>query len=131
MRSRPERALLPLALCALLTACAEADRAQDFASLPSPGGGHLLTATVVEPWFPQGPWQVVIYVQSGADAPRLEVARAKLAYDGVPFTRHNIGMRWTAERTALVCLRAADRPDKSVFVDVRGATPTGELRDGC
>lgn len=132
-RRAPERSrsLALVALVAMLTACDEAGRSRDFDSVASPGGEYVLTATVVEPWFPQGPWQVAIFVQAGATAPRIEVARTELAYDGVPFTRHNIGMRWVGERTAIVCLRATDRPDRSVRVDARGATPSGELRDGC
>jgi hypothetical protein len=127
----PERAACWLALCGVLTACSEQDRATDFASLAAPGGGSVLITTVVEPWFPQGPHQVVVYVQSGATAPRIEVARTELAYDGVPFTARNIGMRWTSDAEALVCLRATDRPDRSVYVDARQQPPTAELRDGC
>lgn len=126
-----ERAARWLALCVVLTACSEQDRASDFASLTAPGGGSVLITTVVEPWFPQGPHQVVVYVQTGADAPRVEVARTELAHDGVPFTARNIGMRWISDEGALVCLRATDRPDRSVYVDARRQPPTGELRDGC
>lgn len=124
------RVLLMLALAAV-GACSEADRAQDFASLAGPGGA-VLTTTVVEPWFPQGPHQVVVYIQAAADAPRVEVARAKLAYDGVPFTKGNINMSWTGARSAVVCLRATDRPDRSVHVSLgEGGAPSADLRDGC
>jgi len=132
---RPERARLPrllfVALAGLVAACDEAGRATDFASLTAPGGRYVLTTTVIAPWFPQGPHQVVVYVQLDAQAPRVELARASLAYDGVPFTRHNIGMRWTSDDEALVCLRATDRPDRSVHVNMRRQPPSGELHDGC
>ncbi len=115
----------------LVAACSEQDRAGDFASLTAPGGQAVLTTTVVEPWFPQGPHQVVVYVQHDASAARIEVARTELAYDGVPFTNRNIGMRWISGTEALVCLRATDRPDRSVYVNARQQPPTGELRNGC
>lgn len=132
---RPERALLRrallLALVGLGAACGEAGRAKDFASLTAPGGRYVLTTTVVEPWFPQGPHKVVVYVQIDAQSPRIELVRTTLAYDGVAFSRHNIGMRWTSEEEALVCLRATDRPDRSVHVNMRQQPPSGELHDGC
>jgi hypothetical protein len=108
----------------LAAACSEAGRATDFASLTAPGGQYVLTTTVIAPWFPQGPHKVVVYVQLDAQSPRIELARTSLAYDGVPFSRHNIGMRWTSEDEALVCLRATDRPDKSVHVNMRQQPPS-------
>jgi len=132
---RPERALSSRALLVMLAglgvACSEAERATDFASLTAPGGRYVLTTAVIAPWFPQGPHQVVVYVQLEAQSPRIELARTSLAYDGVPFTRHNIGMRWTSDDEALVCLRATDRPDKSIHVNMRRQPPSGELQDGC
>ena len=123
--------LLGCATLVFVCACSEQNRATDFESLIAPGGDAVLTTTVVAPWFPQGPHQVVIYIQPNATAPRIEVARTELAYDGVPFTQRNIGMRWIGATDALVCLRATDRPDRSVHVNVRHQPPTGELRDGC
>lgn len=135
MRGRPER-WLAARVCAWalsvagVSGCSEADRAHDFGSLTGPGGA-VLTTTVVEPWFPQGPHQVVVYVQTQAESPRVEVARTTLAYDGVPFTRSNINMSWTGAHEAIVCLRATDRPDRSVRVSVHHESPRGELHDGC
>jgi len=120
-----------VALVVLAAACSEADRATDFASQTAPGGRYVLTTTVIAPWFPQGPHQVVVYVRLDAQSPRIELARTSLANDGVPFSRHNIGMRWTSDEEALVCLRATDRPDKSVHVNLRQRPPSGELQDGC
>ena len=124
------RTLVIGAAALTLAACGETRRAHDFDSVDSPGGA-VLTVTVVEPWFPQGPHQVVIYVQPEREAPRVEVARTTLAYDGVPFTHANINMTWIGADQAIVCLRATDRPDKSVHVDAHRRPPTGELRDGC
>ena len=124
------RALLAV-LAGMLMACSEADRATDFESLTAPRGDYVLTTTVIEPWFPHGPHQVVVSVQLDAKSPRVELARTSLAYDGVPFTRQNIGMRWTSDEEALVCLRATDRPDRSVHVNMRQQPPSGALRDGC
>lgn len=135
MRGRPERRHAARVFACTLTAvvlsgCSEADRAHDFGSLTGPGGA-VLTTTVVEPWFPQGPHQVVVYVQTQPESPRVEVARTTLAYDGVPFTRSNINMSWTGANEAIVCLRATDRPDRSVRVSVHHESPRGELHDGC
>lgn len=113
-----------------LVGCAEQDRESLFAELPAPAGHYTLIATVVEPWFPQGPHQVLIYVAREQSA-KVEVARSALAYDGVPFTERNIGMRWVSDDEALVCLRATDRPDRSIHVNVRHDPPQGALRDGC
>src|SRR5512137_368526 len=93
----PTHLALFAVLAVLLTACSEADRATDFASLTAPRGDYVLTATVIAPWFPEGPHQVVVSVQLDAKSPRIELARTSLAYDGVPFTRQNIGMRWTSD----------------------------------
>ncbi len=124
------RLSLLLAL-SLLVACGEADRESVFETLRSPRGDYVLIATVIEPWFPQGPHRVAIYVERGEGGERVRVAKAALAYDGVPFTKKNIGMRWIGAQEALVCLRATDRPDQGVRVTVHRDTPKGELRPGC
>ena len=131
VKNSSARVALAAALLVLLPGCAEQDRESVFKVLKAPHADTLLTATVIEPWFPQGPHQVVIYVQGDAAAPRIEVARTELAFDGVPFTDKNIGMRWVSGSEALICLRATDRPDKSVYVNVKDGTPRGELRQGC
>lgn len=128
-RAERGRASVLLGCAVLLAACSEAERAHDFRQLAGPDGS-VVTTTVVEPWFPQGPHQVVVYVQPTPAAPRVEVARTTLAYDGVPFTEANINMSFTGQHAAIVCLRATDRPDRSVVVDTR-QPPQGALRDGC
>lgn len=123
---------LGVALAAALgVGCSEAARETEFARVSAPKGEWQIITTVIEPWAPQGPHFVVVYAQLGAQGERLRVGRAELAYDGIPFSRHNINLRWTSDTEALVCLRASDRPDQSVHVNIRSAVATGVLRKGC
>lgn len=117
---------------ALLAACAEADRSQIFDTVTSPHGDYILNAIVIEPWIPQGPYFVALDLTSTKNATPQRLIKTELAYDGVPFTRKNIGVRWTADYTALVCLRASDRPDQGVQITVHGdGTAVAQLRTGC
>ena len=124
------RKALLLTAC-LLAACDQAGREQDFEALGSPRGDLILTTTVIAPWLPLGQHRVVVYLQVGREAARQRLASTELAYDGVPFTRQNIAMRWVADDEALVCLRASDRPDKSFHVKVEGEQATARLAPGC
>ncbi len=115
-----------------LAACSEASRTTLFESLDSPAGDASLQAFVIEPWFPQGPHHVLLLLQDSKRDRTHQLARAELAYDGVPFTKLNINLRWTSERSALACLRATDRPDQGFQIsldDARNAKVT--LRKGC
>jgi hypothetical protein len=119
-------------LLLVIVGCSETDRTQTFDTVLSPHGEFALIADVIDPWFPQGPHYVAIAVRMAPDAPPRRLVKTELAYDGVPFTRTNIGIRWTSDRTALVCLRATDRPDKGVLVTIEAdGTPRAELRQGC
>lgn len=127
-------AVLPFAAASLalvFAACAEADREHEFESLNSPRNDFQLIATVIEPWFPQGPHQVAVYVRIVQTGLSQQVAKTELAYDGIPFTKNNIAIRWISDEAALVCLRATDRPDKGVRVTVHQGQPKAELRAGC
>ena len=111
--------------------CTEASRTQQFDVVISPHREYTLIAAVIEPWFPQGPYYVSLSLQQGNAAPQLLV-KTELAYDGVPFTKTNIGVRWTGDREAFACLRATDRPDKAVQIIVEGDhTVRTTLRTGC
>ena len=124
------RKALLLSAC-LLVACDQAGREQDFEALGSPRGDLILITTVIAPWLPLGQHRVAVYLQVGREAARQRLASTELAYDGVPFTRQNIAMRWVADDEALVCLRASDRPDKSFHVKVEGEQATARLAPGC
>ena len=125
------RSVLLAASAALLVACGNAGREQDFEALGSPRGDLVLVTTVIAPRLPFGPHRVAIYLQVGRDAVRQRLGSAELAYEGVPYTRQNIAMRWVADDEALVCLRASDRPDRSFHVKVEGEQATAKLAPGC
>ena len=116
----------------LLVACSEADRAKVFDTAQSPHGDYTLTATVIEPWYPQGPYYVALDLIRAKNAVSERLLKTTLAYDGVPFTKKNIGIRWTGDHAALACLRATDRPDKGIQITVHeDATVSTQLRVGC
>ncbi|MGD9601388.1 MAG: hypothetical protein AB7O21_09340 [Gammaproteobacteria bacterium] len=120
------------AICLACAGCAESERSTVFESLASPSGDFVLTATVIAPWFPQGPHQVALDLTAARTGERQPLLKSELAYDGVPFTRRNIAMRWTSERAAFVCLSATDRPDKGIQITVPPAGAARvEVRTGC
>lgn len=121
-----------LLILGLLAGCSEAGRTTEFGAADSPSGEHRLIALIVEPWFPQGPHEVVLVLERVPGGAREELLRTELAYDGVPFTERNIGLRWTSPQTAVVCLSATDRPDKGVRIAVPpGGAATAVLKEGC
>lgn len=89
-----------------------------FSDTPTADGRYVLHVGVAESRMPQGPRHVRVYLRErgAADAPPL--LDTTLANDGVPFTRANIAVRWIASRTALLCLRASDRPDRGWRIEV-------------
>lgn len=116
----------------LLIGCSEAGRTTEFDVAEAPSGQHRLIALIIEPWFPQGPHEVVLVLESPPGGARQELLRTELAYDGVPFTRRNIALRWTSAQTAVVCLSATDRPDKGVRITVAETGPgVATLKEGC
>ncbi len=132
MRQRHSRLCLLLLFALGLAGCSEAGRTHEFDVAESPSGQHRLIALVIEPWFPQGPHEVVLVLENLPAGDRQELLRTVLAYDGVPFTRRNIGLRWTSPRSAVVCLSATDRPDKGVRITVPETGPVlATLKEGC
>lgn len=122
------RAAVVVACGIVLSACGGTE--SEFASVESPDGRHVLVVTVTEPALPHARHIVTTYIEVPGVADRQKVAETPLANDGVPFTAHNIGLRWTSATTALVCLRPTDRADRGIRVDVSG-TPGAEIKPGC
>ncbi|MSR15703.1 MAG: hypothetical protein EXR86_14350 [Gammaproteobacteria bacterium] len=118
------RAQLLATLALMLAGCAESNRTIVFDTVAAPRGDYTLVALVITPWFPQGPHQVALDLIQTADGGTERLIKTSLAYDGVPFTKQNIGLRWTADHSALVCLRATDRPDQGVQITVETGQPT-------
>lgn len=126
------RVAIVVAGACLLAGCGEASRTTLFDSAAAPGGAHTLQAYVIEPWFPQGPHIVRLELARREGGPATRLLDTPLAWDGVPFTKKNIGLRWTGPRTALVCLSATDRPDQGVQITLEAdGSAHAVLRDGC
>ena len=125
------KALAWAAITLLLAACSRTGRELDFDSAGSPRGDLILVTTVTPPRLPFGPHRVTVYLQVGRDAVRQRLGSAELAYEGIPYTRQNIAMRWVGDAEALVCLRVSDRPDRSFHVKVEGEQATAKLAPGC
>lgn len=122
-----------LLIAALLIGCSsEAERTAEFDHADSPQGTHRLLALIIEPRFPQGPHEVALEVEDLSSHTRRRLLQTELAWDGVPFTRRNIALRWTTPRSAVMCLSATDRPDKAVRVTVgEDGEVRAEMREGC
>ncbi len=123
------RASSVVGLLLLLFACSEASREEVFTRLRSPDKKHTLLVTVIAPAFPLSPHKVVVYLEPQDAAQAQRLSTTTLANDGVPFTTKNIGARWISADQALVCLRAADRPDRGVRVTV--SPPRATVVQGC
>ena len=125
--------LAVVALLGLISAgCSESDRTTVFETAVSPHGDHTLITYVIEPWFPHGPYLIALELQHKKSDVREQLVKTALAYDGVPFTKKNISMRWTGERSAFMCLSATDRQDKGVQITIlQSGTARVELRKGC
>lgn len=135
-RARHVARVLPcaavLAGAALVAGCGDAARTTLFDSAAAPDGAHTLNAYVIEPWFPQGPHRVRLTLESREGGDPIPLLETPLAWDGVPFTKRNIGLRWTGPRTALVCLSATDRPDQGVQITIDAdGSARAVLRQGC
>ena len=116
----------------ITTGCSEASRTSVFETALSPHGDYTLTAYVIEPWFPHGPHHIALELHDQKADTREQLLKTELAYDGVPFTKRNIGLRWTGERSAFMCLSATDRPDKGVQITLpRTGASRVVLRKGC
>lgn len=130
-RSKWTACALPV-LLSLCIGCSEAARTTVFESATSPHGEYTLTTSVVAPWFPHGPHFVSLELLKNQSGAREQLLKTELAYDGVPFTKRNINLRWTGERSAFLCLSATDRPDKGVQITLlRSGAARAELRTGC
>jgi len=116
----------------LLAACSEAERTTLFEAQPSPRGDYTLEIYVIEPWLRHGPHRIAIELLQPESGGRQRLVDTTLAYDGVPFTKRNIGVRWTGERAAFVCLSATDRPDQGIQITLSPGVPARiETRRGC
>lgn len=119
-------------LLGLCTGCSEAARTTVFENTASPHGDYTLTTYVVAPWFPHGPHFVVLELRTKDATVREQLLKTELAYDGVPFTKKNISLRWTGERSAFLCLSATDRQDKGAQITLlQSGTARVVLRKGC
>ena len=114
-------------IVALAVACSQVE--YEFDRKRSPLGEADLIVTVTEPFMPHGKHTITVYVAQ-VDEPAQMLLETKMENDGVPFTKKNIGLRWTSPTQALVCLRPTDLADSAIVVQL-GSPPTAELRDGC
>jgi hypothetical protein len=116
----------------LLVGCSETARTTLFDAAVAPDGAHTLSAYVIEPWFPQGPHVVRLAIAGPTGEAPTTLLDTPLAWDGVPFTKRNISLRWTGPHTALVCLSATDRPDRGVRIMIEAdGSARAVLRQGC
>ena len=121
------RWLFGLFFLVCVTSCAQTGT--EFDRKRSPRGEADLIVNVSEPFLPHGKHKIIVYlaVQGGAPSKLLETS---MENDGVPFTKKNIGLRWTSPKQALVCLRPTDLADEAVVVTLADP-PRAELRPGC
>ena len=119
--------LLVLTLVCCMHGCAQTEN--EFDRKRSPHGEADLIVTVAEPFLPHGKFKIFIYIALKGGTPE-QLLATTMENDGVPFTKKNIGLRWTSSTQALVCLRPTDLPDKGVFVTLNDK-PTAEIRTGC
>ncbi|MGR8949643.1 MAG: hypothetical protein ACU84Q_16495 [Gammaproteobacteria bacterium] len=118
---------IAISLCGLLVACSQVE--SEFDRKRSPLGEADLIVNVAEPFMPHGKHKIIIYLaKPNEDAVKL--LETTMENDGVPFTKKNIGLRWTSSTQALVCLRPTDLADKGVVIQL-GSPSTAEIRDGC
>ena len=95
----------------------------------SPHGEADLIVNVAEPMLPHGKHKIVVYLALHGGEP-MKLLETAMENDGVPFTKKNIGLRWTSPKQALVCLRPTDLADQAVVISL-GDPPSAELRPGC
>ena len=121
------RYILILIFSVSTIACTQVET--EFDRKRSPLGEADLIVTVTEPLLPHGKHTIAIYLAK-VDEQAVKLLETKMENDGVPFTKKNIGLRWTGPTQALVCLRPTDLADSAVVVQL-GSPSTAELRDGC
>ena len=121
------RRLLVLFCLVCVASCTQSE--SEFDRKRSPNGEAELIVNVSEPLLPHGKYKILVYlaVQGGKPNKLLETS---MENDGVPFTKKNIGLRWTSPKQALVCLRPTDLADEAVVVTLADP-PRAELRPGC
>lgn len=115
-------------LVLLLSGCSGTET--EFETIPSPTGEFRLAVTVTVPALPHARHIVTAYLERAGSSEREMLIETKLANDGVPFSDHNIGIRWTGATTALICLRPTDLADRGIRVDVNGM-PKAVIKPGC
>ena len=123
------RALSALTGVAILLGGGCAQTESEFDRKRSPHGEADLIVNVAEPILPHGKHKIVIYLAMQGAEP-FKLIETTMENDGVPFTKKNIGLRWTSATRALVCLRPTDLADQGIVVNLSDP-PTAELRPGC
>jgi hypothetical protein len=114
-------------LLAAVIGCSQVE--SEFDRKRSPHGEADLIVTVAESALPHGKFKIFVYIAINGGVPE-QIAATTMENDGVPFTKKNIGLRWTSAKQALVCLRPTDLADRGVFVTL-GDKPSAEIRTGC
>lgn len=114
-RHRASRVAWLVCLAGMLVACG-AGEAHDFSEAVSPDGRWVLRVTVAAARMPQGRFHIAAYLSEGQSGAAQQILTTTLENDGVPFTEHNIALRWTSAQSALLCLRASDLPDRGLRI---------------
>lgn len=115
-----------LLVAALLGGCGAGEE-RVFETYESPSGDWTLRVTVAESRMPQGPFHIGADLVPRAGGEGTRVLATTLVNDGVPFTRRNVAVRWTSARSALVCLRATDLPDRGYRIEAGDPPSTVEV----
>ena len=126
-RRAAEKIIFAAVSLALLISCAQPET--EFDRKRSPNGDADLIVNVAEPMLPHGKHKIIVYLAMQGELPS-KLLETSMENDGVPFTKKNIGLRWTSPNQALVCLRPTDLADQAVVV-ILGERPSAELRPGC
>ena len=120
---------LPAVTFVIMLAASCTQPETEFDRKRSPHGEADLIVNVAEPMLPHGKHTIIVYIAM-KNSPPMKLLETKMENDGVPFTKKNIGLRWTSASQALVCLRPTDLVDQAVVVSL-GDPPSATLRPGC
>ena len=122
-----KRAVMLIFCLGIAVACSETET--EFDRKRSPHGEADLIVSVAEPMLPHGKHKIIVYLAAQGKAPT-KLLETSMENDGVPFTKKNIGLRWTSPSQALVCLRPTDLADRAIVVSLADP-PRAEIRTGC
>ena len=126
-KKRRPRIFVGLFILVCVTSCTQTET--EFDRKRSPHGEADLIVNVSEPLLPHGKHKIIVYLAMQGGTPN-KLLETSMENDGVPFTKKNIGLRWTSPKQALVCLRPTDLADEAVVVTLADP-PRAELRPGC